>query len=100
MPEWRMTDKGQGGGHYVIDRFEDGGWAVLEVEAGVTFNVPKGWLPEGTEEGDVLQVTLEGGAEESGVRFAVNPVATEERRQSAAELRESLPKAPEGDLEL
>ena len=35
--------------NYVIDRFEDNGWTVLERSDGETFNVPKEWLPKRLE---------------------------------------------------
>lgn len=92
-------DNTETGQSYVVDRFEDE-WAVLEVAAGETFSVPKAWLPTGAEEGDVLHVSLENDAGKSSARFAIDPVATEERRQSAEALREGLPKGPEGDVEL
>ncbi len=31
---------------YLIERFEDDGWTVLERPDGLTFNVPSEWLPE------------------------------------------------------
>ena len=37
----------------VVDRFE-GELAVLIDDAGQTVDVPRGWLPDGTEEGDVV----------------------------------------------
>lgn len=85
--------------HLIVERFEDG-WAVLEISVGETCNVPKVWLPADAGEGDVLRVSLESGAGESAVRFTLDAAATQERRESVLELREGLPKAPEGDLEL
>ena len=84
---------------YVLDRFE-GDWAVLEVRAGETFNVPSAWLPDDAAEGDVLKLSLEVGPTESAARFAVDAEETAARRRQAQELRDSLLKAPEGDLEL
>ena len=43
---------------YVIDRFEDNGWAVLEREDGERFDVPRFWLPFGAKEGDVLRLIM------------------------------------------
>lgn len=39
-----------------IDRFEDGGWAVLTPypQGGITFDVPREMLPPGCSPGDVL----------------------------------------------
>lgn len=42
--------------HYVIDRCEDGGWAVLEPPAGPPIVIPAHWLPDAAMEGDVLSV--------------------------------------------
>ena len=41
-----------------IDRFEDGGWAVLLLypEGGKSFDVPRELLPEGASAGDVFEV--------------------------------------------
>jgi len=43
-----------------VDRFEgdDNAIAVLLTEDGQSFNFPKALLPEGTETGEVLQLTL------------------------------------------
>lgn len=43
---------------WTIDRLE-GDLAVLEVEEGKTVTVPKTALPEGTQEGDVLRITID-----------------------------------------
>ena len=91
-----MTSKSE---TYVLDRFE-GDWAVLEIGAGETFNVPSAWLPEEAAEGDVFKLSLEVGLTESIARFTVNAEETAARRRQAQELRERLLKAPEGDLEL
>ena len=39
---------------YIIDRFEDAAWAVLEDQQGKTFLVPRRWLPTQAREGDVV----------------------------------------------
>lgn len=95
--EWRMDKSADQ--RYTVESFE-GEWAVLEVSVGETLNVPGAWLPKDAGEGDVLRVSLESGAGESAVRFTLDAEATQERRDSVRELREGLPKAPEGDLEL
>lgn len=94
-----MTSEQETSKHYTLDRFEDE-WAILEVEAGETFNVPKLWLPEAAAEGDVLKLSLETGSTQSAARFAVDAEETAARRQHARELQERLLKAPEGDFEL
>jgi hypothetical protein len=42
--------------HFIIDRFE-GQWAVIEYGDDV-FNLPKEALPEGSKEGDVLDIDI------------------------------------------
>ena len=84
---------------YVLDRFE-GDWAVLEVGAGETFNVPSAWLPEEAAEGDVLKLSLAVGPTESTARLVMDAEETAARRRQVRALRDSLLKAPEGDLEL
>lgn len=85
---------------YVIDRFEDNGWTVLERDDSQTFNVPSDWLPDEAQEGHVLDLELDTESKKSRLTFVLDSVATEKRRQSAGELREGLPKGPEGDIDL
>lgn len=92
---------------YIIDRFEDGGWAVLERPDGTTFAIPTHWLPEAAIEGDVLSVETawshtgqDPNPELSGLSFTIDAAETEKRRQAVRALRSRLPRAPEGDLEL
>ena len=84
---------------YIVDRFEND-WVVLEIAEGETFNVPKAWLPEDAAEGDVLQLSLEAEPAKSTVQFSVDAEETAARRRHIQELRDSLLKAPDGDLEL
>lgn len=44
-----------------IDRFEDGGWAVLLLypDGGRSFDAPRELLPAGASEGDVFEVGFE-----------------------------------------
>ena len=84
---------------YVLDRFEDNDLAVLETDEGESIAVPRTQLPPEASEGDVL-ITLNGSDLDGSVHYAVDFEATEERRRSAGELRESIPKVSEGDLEL
>ncbi|MCD7784045.1 MAG: DUF3006 domain-containing protein [Oscillospiraceae bacterium] len=57
---------------YTIDRFE-GEFAVLEEDGDGHIDVPKGQLPEGTHEGDVL--------EQSETGFIIREDLTRERRE-------------------
>lgn len=88
--------------YFTIDRFEDNGWAVLEREDEETFNVPKDWLPKGASEGDVLCVKTRTGRKEpwSSVRFYLDSEEKERRVEQTKNLRASIPKGPEGDIEL
>jgi hypothetical protein len=94
--------------HYVLDRVEDGSWAVLENPQGLTFRIPLGWLPSAISEGDVLAVEHErippeggeGVPGEHGIRFRIDPQATRKRADEAAARRATLRKAPGGDVEL
>jgi hypothetical protein len=88
---------------YVIDRFEDQGWAVLEDPAGHSFPVPRDWLPAAAAEGDVLQVTASRGESSqsaASVRFELDPDERAKRMENIAAIRERLKKGPSGDLEL
>lgn len=85
---------------YTIDRLEDNGWAVLEREDGLTFNVPSDWLPDEAQDGHVLTLESSAEAKVSTLNFAIDADATAWRREKAQGLRSSLPEAPEGDIEL
>ena len=86
--------------HYVIDRFEDQEWAVLERDDGLTFNVPLGWLPEEAQEGHVLGLSFERGKKISTLHLFLDAEETRRRLEGARERREGLPKGPQGDIEL
>ncbi|MEX2500916.1 MAG: DUF3006 domain-containing protein [Trueperaceae bacterium] len=95
------------GERYVVDRIEDGAWAVLEDRDGGTLDLPASWLPIGTEEGAVLLALVTNGASDratsgdaSSVRFVLDHDATRDRVERAASLRERLKRAPSGDLDL
>jgi hypothetical protein len=85
---------------YLIERFEDNGWTVLEREDGELFNVPNAWLPEGAQEGHVVALDAEVSGKESRLHFTLDATETERRREEARARWEGLPKGPEGDLEL
>lgn len=59
-----------------IDRFEDGGWAVVlsYPDGGRSFDLPREFLPDGASVGDVLDVRFE------RERAETNRVAGENRR--------------------
>ncbi len=86
---------------YVIDRFEDDGWAVLEDDRAHTFSVPKSWLPITCREGDVLNVSeVDAEGDVRALRVQVDPAATQARRVNADRLRSTLPQGPKGDISL
>ena len=62
----------------VIDRFEED-TAVLENEAGATFIISLGLLPEGAREGDWLRISLE-----------IDPDATGDARAKVTALRAQI----------
>ncbi len=86
--------------HFIIERFEDNGWAVLERPDGELFNAPREWLPEEAREGDGLNVDAVSKGKASRVSFTVDTTETAKRRETARERREHLPKGPKGDIEL
>ena len=85
---------------YIIERFEDNGWAVLERDDSETFNIPLNWLHEEVQEGDVLSLELSAEAKASTLSFTLDDEETARRRLEAKARWDSLPKGPEGDIEL
>lgn len=75
---------------FVIDRFEDNGWAVLEREDGTTMNVQADWLPPDAKEGDVLVLEVVREASGSSLSFSVDSEGTQERLQESRELLDRL----------
>ena len=84
---------------YTLDRFEDNDLAVLETDDGTTLDVPRAQVPPEAREGDVLLELAENELD-GEVRYAVNFEATERRRREVSDIRASLPRVAEGDLEL
>ena len=84
---------------FTLDRFEDNGLAVLETDDGDPVVVPRARVPPEAREGDVL-LELDASVIDGEVRYAVDFEATERRRREVGERRASLPRAPEGDIEL
>lgn len=83
---------------YILDRVEDGVWAVLEPEdEGTALELPRGWLPDEASEGDVILAELEA---DGLVRFRADAEATAKRTERLRELRDKIPRGPSGDLEL
>ena len=86
--------------HVTLERFEDNGWVVLERADGETFNVPRAWVPNDAEEGNVLRLELTPDAEMSQVTMRIDPEETERRREEAQAWYDATPKVGEGDLDL
>ena len=84
---------------YTLDRFEDNDLAVLELHTGESRTVPRAYLPLEAREGDVLEDLL-WYDRDGEVRYRIDALETEKRRREVADLRASLPRADEGDLEL
>jgi hypothetical protein len=84
--------------HYVLDRIEDGRWALLEPEdGGPHLHTPREWLPSTAAEGDLIVAEAPG---DGSVRFRVDPEGTAARASRVRELREQLRRGPEGDIAL
>jgi len=83
-----------------VDRIENGSIAVMEDEEGKLFPMPLDWLPAGVSEGDVVRAIAEDAEGGRIVRFAIDEAETEAREDEAAALRDSIRRAPEGDIEL
>jgi hypothetical protein len=86
---------------YTIDRFEDGGWAVLEGEDGKVFDLPRELLPKEAEAGDVIALEAAYGEELSVLVLRLDRDATETRLEASRSVLERLKgKDPGGDLTL
>ena len=85
--------------HYIVERFTDGGYVVLEHVTG-SVEVPAAWIPRDAREGDVLTCDIERAGTESRLRLVLDVEATEERRSKLSEKRARLKRGPKGDLNL
>ena len=63
----------------VIDKIS-GDWATLELQAGVTLDVPVAWLPAEAVEGHVLLVSAERKERSSTLTFTIDESDTEQTR--------------------
>ncbi len=84
---------------FVIDRFEDNDRVVLETSEGESMILPRSHLPWYASEGDVL-LELPKDKWQGEIRYAVDEDETAKRLEQSLNLRASLPKADEGDIEL
>lgn len=90
-----MPDKQQ----YIVERFTDGGYVVLEHVRG-SFEAPSAWIPPDAREGDVLTCEIERDGAESRLRLVIDPEAAQERRSKLSEKRARLKRGPKGDVNL
>jgi len=75
---------------YIIDRIEDGSWAVLEDTEGTLVEVPVGWLPTEAREGDRLMVAVEANDDQATLTVQRDEEATKERQQALQRRRDRL----------
>ncbi len=93
-------------GLYTVDRFEDDDYVALELPNGQDIiDLPLNLLPEGTQEGDVLRLTVrvEKSAREIIMRFETDEEETKDRIKKVKELRKKLKKGnvdTGGDIDL
>ncbi len=92
-----MTDPIPSDRTLILDRIEDGAFAVLVGAGERELVVPAEWLPGEASEGDVLRA--ESGPD-GGIRFRLDADATRARLERMRELRDSIPRGPAGDLDL
>jgi DUF3006 family protein len=86
---------------YTIDRFEDGGWAVLEDDQQRRMTVPRSWLPITAREGDVVVASEDNPSPTvKNLRLEVDTAARVIRLEDARQLRDRLPRGPKGDVSL
>lgn len=83
----------------VLDRIEENE-ATLENEAGEQIIIPTHWLPQDTKPGDILDITDARDNDRSVIAFERNEAATQARLKKMRELRATLKRGPEGDIEL
>ena len=86
---------------YVIDRIEDGTWAVLEDSTGRTFDLPRAWLPADADEGATVRIEVDHEAHgTTRNRWTIDVAGRQDRSERVDSLRDSLKRAPSGDLDL
>ncbi|MDQ3396854.1 MAG: DUF3006 domain-containing protein [Deinococcota bacterium] len=84
-----------------VDRFEDGGWAVLESDDGRVIDLPRAFLPEEARAGDVIRLETAYGGETSVLILRLDREAADAQRDASGRLLARLRgKDPGGDIEL
>ena len=85
--------------YLTIDSVTDG-VARLELPDGTLVEIPASWLPTDAKEADLLTVHTELRGATASIEFRIDAEATAARLKEVTELRERIPRAPAGDLEL
>jgi hypothetical protein len=85
---------------YVIDAIQEGHATLEPTVGGVRLRVPAAWLPEASREGDVVVAERRTEAGRNVLTLALDAAARRVREERLRALRDRLPKAPPGDLEL
>lgn len=86
---------------FTLDRFEDGGWAVLETETGQPLDLPARLLPQEAAAGDVIRLEAAYGEGLSVLVLRLDRESGRAQRDEAARRLSRLrAKDPGGDLEL
>lgn len=85
--------------YLIIDSVTDD-VARLELPDGSLIEIPASWLPTGAKEADLLTVATTRGEASASTELTVDADATAARLKELTELRERVPRAPAGDLEL
>lgn len=75
---------------YIIDRIEDGAWAVVEDVDGHRLELPVSWLPTDASEGDQLMVAVTTGTDTALLSIRRDEEATAQRQKDLQRRRDRL----------
>lgn len=85
---------------WIVDRIEEGQWAVLESPELGHVTVPLHWLPSGVHEGVALRLEHTVTSEAATLKFLVDLGGAAEQRARNLAARQRIQRGPGGDLEL
>jgi hypothetical protein len=85
---------------FVIDSISEGIALLEPIEGGAVVRMPADWMPQSSREGDVVAVELSHADARSGLVITLDPQTRRQREASMRAIRNALPRAPEGDIEL
>jgi hypothetical protein len=85
---------------WILDRVEEGAWAILEGPGVERISIPRGWLPDGAREGHAFRVALAGEGDARTVTLTRDAESEALQRQRIEQVRARIPRGPGGDLEL